>query len=159
MTFQRMALLFVPCYSARVTRTWVCMELGTSKTRGCILSSAAIVFGCSCQKTKKIGSTCYSYTKIGAKRASFRSSDSNVFRVKHGPQESVPEGLFDDSIDLVIWGHEHDCRIRPEPVAGKRYFISQPGSSVATSLAEGEAVDKCALITPYFFVWAANWFC
>ncbi|KAH9171107.1 Metallo-dependent phosphatase-like protein [Lactarius sanguifluus] len=63
-------------------------------------------------------------------------------RVKHGPQESVPEGLFDDSIDLVVWGHEHDCRIRPEPVAGKKYFISQPGSSVATSLAEGEAVDK-----------------
>lgn len=63
-------------------------------------------------------------------------------RVKHGPQESVPEGLFDDSVDLVVWGHEHDCRIRPEPVAGKRYFISQPGSSVATSLAEGEAVDK-----------------
>ncbi|KAH9036833.1 Metallo-dependent phosphatase-like protein [Lactarius pseudohatsudake] len=63
-------------------------------------------------------------------------------RVKHGPQESVPEGLFDDSIDLVVWGHEHDCRIRPEPVAGKKYSISQPGSSVATSLAEGEAVDK-----------------
>jgi len=69
-----------------------------------------------------------------------------AFRVKHGPQESVPEGLFDDSIDLVIWGHEHDCRIRPEPVAGKRYFISQPGSSVATSLAEGEAIDKYGLI-------------
>ncbi|KAI0249783.1 DNA repair exonuclease [Lactifluus subvellereus] len=63
-------------------------------------------------------------------------------RVKHGPQESVPEGLFDDCVDLVVWGHEHDCRIMPEPVAGKRYFISQPGSSVATSLAEGEAVDK-----------------
>jgi hypothetical protein len=27
-------------------------------------------------------------------------------------------------------------------VAGKRYFISQPGSSVATSLAEGESLDK-----------------
>ncbi|KAI0293920.1 DNA repair exonuclease [Russula brevipes] len=63
-------------------------------------------------------------------------------RVKHGPQESVPEGLFDDSINLVVWGHEHDCRIIPEPVAGKRYFISQPGSSIATSLAEGEALDK-----------------
>ncbi|KAH9962132.1 Metallo-dependent phosphatase-like protein [Russula dissimulans] len=63
-------------------------------------------------------------------------------RVKHGPQESVPEGLFDDSINLVVWGHEHDCRIRPEPVAGKRYFITQPGSSIATSLAEGEALDK-----------------
>ena len=63
-------------------------------------------------------------------------------RVKHGPQESVPEGLFDDSINLVVWGHEHDCRIRPERVAGKRYLISQPGSSIATSLAEGEALDK-----------------
>ncbi|RDB17053.1 Double-strand break repair protein MRE11 [Hypsizygus marmoreus] len=63
-------------------------------------------------------------------------------RVKHGPQESVPEGMFDDSIDLVIWGHEHDCRIVPEPVAGKNYYISQPGSSVATSLADGEAIEK-----------------
>ncbi|KAJ7130323.1 DNA repair exonuclease [Mycena epipterygia] len=63
-------------------------------------------------------------------------------RVKHGPQDFVPEGLFDDSVDLVIWGHEHDCRIVPEPVAGKQYYISQPGSSVATSLADGEALEK-----------------
>ncbi|KAF7343383.1 Double-strand break repair protein [Mycena venus] len=63
-------------------------------------------------------------------------------RVKHGPQEFVPEGLFDDSIDLVVWGHEHDCRIVPEPVAGKGYYITQPGSSVATSLADGEALEK-----------------
>lgn len=63
-------------------------------------------------------------------------------RVKHGPQEFVPEGLFDDNVDLVVWGHEHDCRIIPEPVAGKRYHISQPGSSVATSLAEGESKEK-----------------
>ncbi|KAG6816621.1 meiotic recombination [Tephrocybe sp. NHM501043] len=63
-------------------------------------------------------------------------------RVKHGPQESVPEGMFDDSIDLVVWGHEHDCRIVPEPVAGKNYYITQPGSSVATSLADGEAIEK-----------------
>ena len=63
-------------------------------------------------------------------------------RVKHGPQEYVPEGMFDDSVDLVVWGHEHDCRITPEPVPGKNYYISQPGSSVATSLADGEAVEK-----------------
>ncbi|KAK2460808.1 hypothetical protein APHAL10511_007278 [Amanita phalloides] len=63
-------------------------------------------------------------------------------RVSHGPQNSVPEGMFDDSVDLVVWGHEHDCRIIPEPVAGKPYFITQPGSSVATSLAEGEALEK-----------------
>ncbi|KAF8128879.1 Metallo-dependent phosphatase-like protein [Boletus edulis] len=63
-------------------------------------------------------------------------------RVRHGPQESVPEGMFDDSVDLVVWGHEHDCRIVPEPVAGKNYFITQPGSSIATSLADGESIEK-----------------
>ena len=63
-------------------------------------------------------------------------------RVAHGPQQSVPEGMFDDSIDLVVWGHEHDCRIVPEPVAGKHYYITQPGSSVATSLADGESLEK-----------------
>ncbi|KAF5392723.1 hypothetical protein D9757_000826 [Collybiopsis confluens] len=63
-------------------------------------------------------------------------------RVKHGPQDFVPEGMFDDSVDLVVWGHEHDCRIIPEPVAGKNYYITQPGSSVATSLADGEAIPK-----------------
>ncbi|CAL1709553.1 unnamed protein product [Somion occarium] len=63
-------------------------------------------------------------------------------RVPHGPQQFVPEGMFDDSLDLVVWGHEHDCRIDPEPVAGKRYRITQPGSSVATSLGEGESIEK-----------------
>ncbi|KAF5325319.1 hypothetical protein D9619_009799 [Psilocybe cf. subviscida] len=63
-------------------------------------------------------------------------------RVKHGPQEYVPEGMFDDSVDLVVWGHEHDCRIVPEPVGGKKYYITQPGSSIATSLADGEAIEK-----------------
>ncbi|KAK4686796.1 double-strand break repair protein MRE11, partial [Tremellales sp. Uapishka_1] len=63
-------------------------------------------------------------------------------RVKHGPQQSVPEGMFDDSIKLVVWGHEHDCRITPEMVSGKDYYITQPGSSVATSLAPGEAIPK-----------------
>ncbi|KAG8918070.1 meiotic recombination, partial [Tulasnella sp. 408] len=63
-------------------------------------------------------------------------------RVKHGPQEYVPEGMFDDSINLVVWGHEHDCRIEPEEVPGKPYFITQPGSSVATSLSDGESIPK-----------------
>lgn len=54
--------------------------------------------------------------------------------------------MFDDSINLVVWGHEHDCRIDPEPVAGKGYMITQPGSSVATSLAEGESLQKWVVI-------------
>ncbi|KAH7101215.1 DNA repair exonuclease [Auriculariales sp. MPI-PUGE-AT-0066] len=63
-------------------------------------------------------------------------------RVKHGPQSHVAEGLFQEDINLVLWGHEHDCRVVPEPVSGKEYFITQPGSSVATSLADGEAQLK-----------------
>lgn len=50
--------------------------------------------------------------------------------------------MFDDAINLVVWGHEHDCRIQPETVEGKEYVITQPGSSVATSLAPGEALPK-----------------
>ncbi|KAH8915011.1 Metallo-dependent phosphatase, partial [Atractiella rhizophila] len=63
-------------------------------------------------------------------------------RVPRGPGNFVPENGFGDEVDLIIWGHEHDNRIQPEPVAGKNYHISQPGSSIATSLAEGEAGDK-----------------
>jgi len=62
--------------------------------------------------------------------------------VPHPPTPAVPEGLFDDSVDLVVWGHEHDCRIVPEPVAGRPYHVIQPGSSVATSLGEGEGIEK-----------------
>ena len=57
--------------------------------------------------------------------------------------------MFDDSIKLVVWGHEHDCRIWPEKVEGKEYYITQPGSSVATSLAPGEALPKFVQIATY----------
>ncbi|KAF8294829.1 DNA repair exonuclease [Clavulina sp. PMI_390] len=63
-------------------------------------------------------------------------------RVKHGPNDAVPETMFDDSMNLVIWGHEHDQRITPEDVPGKNYKVTQPGSSVATSLTEGESIQK-----------------
>ena len=45
-------------------------------------------------------------------------------------------------MDLVVWGHEHECDIElTESVVGT-FRISQPGSSVATSLVEGESVRK-----------------
>ncbi|KAG6809018.1 meiotic recombination [Tricholoma furcatifolium] len=84
----------------------------------------------------------YGVGNVKDQRMHFELRRNRVRIVKHGPQESVPEGMFDDSIDLVVWGHEHDCRIVPEPVAGKNYYISQPGSSVATSLADGESIEK-----------------
>lgn len=45
-------------------------------------------------------------------------------------------------MDLIIWGHEHECRINPEHVANKDFQIMQPGSSIATSLVPGESGEK-----------------
>ncbi|CDU22192.1 related to MRE11-DNA repair and meiotic recombination protein [Sporisorium scitamineum] len=67
-------------------------------------------------------------------------------RVAHNPRACVPETMFDDSIHLVVWGHEHEQMIQPQPVTEKRYHITQPGSSVATSLSQGETVEKCVAI-------------
>ncbi|WFD25609.1 meiotic recombination [Malassezia nana] len=67
-------------------------------------------------------------------------------RAAHSPKAHVPESALDDSLHLVVWGHEHEQRIMPEPVAEKAYHISQPGSTIATSLSPGEAVQKCVAI-------------
>ncbi|PWN27482.1 DNA repair exonuclease [Jaminaea rosea] len=67
-------------------------------------------------------------------------------RAAHNPKACVPETMFDDSVHLVIWGHEHEQRIRPQAVGGKQYHITQPGSSVATSLSPGEAEEKMIAI-------------
>ncbi|KWU43773.1 DNA repair exonuclease, partial [Rhodotorula sp. JG-1b] len=65
-------------------------------------------------------------------------------RVPHGPNNSVPEQAFGEEAHLVVWGHEHDCisEAKPIPVAGRPYYISQPGSSIATSLSKGESIPK-----------------
>lgn len=55
----------------------------------------------------------------------------------------IPENFLDEFLDLVIWGHEHECLIDPQySESEKDIFISQPGSSIATSLCEGEAKHK-----------------
>jgi len=63
-------------------------------------------------------------------------------RVKHGPTNYIPEAFIDDFIHLVIWGHEHECLIDPEFQEQQEFYISQPGSSVATALSEGESKSK-----------------
>lgn len=63
-------------------------------------------------------------------------------RAAHNPKACVPETMFDDSVHLVVWGHEHEQMISPQSVGGKSYCISQPGSSVATSLSPGETKEK-----------------
>ena len=43
---------------------------------------------------------------------------------------------------MVFWGHEDECLIDPLYNSVGGFHITQPGSSIATSLCEAEAVPK-----------------
>lgn len=63
-------------------------------------------------------------------------------RAKHSATSYIPEQFLESFLDLVIWGHEHECKlnIREEKVEWnpiQELYICQPGSSIATSLSEG----------------------
>ena len=58
-----------------------------------------------------------------------------------GVKNCVHESFLPSFLDLVMWGHEHECKIDPVP-STSGYHITQPGSSVATSLVESEAAEK-----------------
>lgn len=68
-------------------------------------------------------------------------------RVAHGPTNYIPEHFLDEFLDLVVWGHEHECLACDPTVCESRGFtVCQPGSSVATSLSEGETRSKHVVI-------------
>ncbi|PNY29257.1 Double-strand break repair protein mus-23 [Tolypocladium capitatum] len=60
----------------------------------------------------------------------------------HTATSYLPENVLPDWLDLVIWGHEHECLIDPSQNPETGFHVMQPGSSVATSLVPGEAVQK-----------------
>lgn len=63
-------------------------------------------------------------------------------RVAHSPKNFIPEQMLENFLDLIIWGHEHECKIVPAPCSDRDFYITQPGSSIATSLSEYEAKKK-----------------
>lgn len=54
----------------------------------------------------------------------------------------LPENFLPEFLDLVVWGHEHECLIDPRYNPEMNFHVMQPGSSVATSLMPREAVPK-----------------
>jgi double-strand break repair protein MRE11 len=60
----------------------------------------------------------------------------------HTPTSYLPENFLPEFMDLVVWGHEHECLIDPRYNPEMGFHVMQPGSSVATSLMPGEAVPK-----------------
>mgnify|MGYP000875880056 CR=1 FL=1 len=60
----------------------------------------------------------------------------------HSETGYLPEAFLPDFLDLVIWGHEHECKIHPSLNPETKFYVMQPGSTVATSLVPGEAAPK-----------------
>ncbi|KAK2710564.1 double-strand break repair protein MRE11-like isoform X2 [Artemia franciscana] len=63
-------------------------------------------------------------------------------RVAHGPKNHIPESFLPKFMNLVFWGHEHECLVKEEYNQLQDFYVSQPGSSVATSLVPGEMKQK-----------------
>lgn len=60
----------------------------------------------------------------------------------HTATSYLPENVLPDWMNLVVWGHEHECVVEPVPNPETGFKVIQPGSSVATSLIAAEAVQK-----------------
>lgn len=68
-----------------------------------------------------------------------------IHQTRNAAAEHIPDHLLPSFLHFVIWGHEHECLIDPvENVHGS--YISQLGSSVHTSLTEGESKTKHFLV-------------
>ncbi|KAK6779428.1 hypothetical protein RDI58_021612 [Solanum bulbocastanum] len=67
-------------------------------------------------------------------------------RVKTNPKNAINEHFLPRFLDFIVWGHEHECLVDPQEVPGMGFHITQPGSSVATSLIEGESKQKHVLL-------------
>lgn len=68
-------------------------------------------------------------------------------RVTRGISQGIPESFLPPWLHYVVWGHEHDsipALSRTSPP------VSQPGSTVATSLTEGESKPKHAVLLEIF---------
>jgi len=69
---------------------------------------------------------------------------ASVHQNHHAYTESgyLPESFLPEFLDLIIWGHEHECKIIPETNNERGFKVIQPGSSVATSLCQPETEPK-----------------
>jgi len=61
-------------------------------------------------------------------------------------RDRVDEQHIPSWFDLVVWGHEHECIPVPQTVEGKRFVVSQLGSTAQTKCSANEAAGKHALM-------------
>ena len=61
---------------------------------------------------------------------------------QRGSKSAVSEKQLPKWLNLVVWGHEHASKTEPTPSSEGTFEVSQPGSSVHTTLSEDEARPK-----------------
>ncbi|RLV92475.1 DNA repair protein rad32 [Spathaspora sp. JA1] len=64
----------------------------------------------------------------------------------HSFTSSIPESFLPKFLDFILWGHEHESIPYPVHNPEMEFEVLQAGSSVATSLSEGEIPDKHVFI-------------
>ncbi|GBE58843.1 Mre11 DNA-binding domain-containing protein [Babesia ovata] len=64
-----------------------------------------------------------------------------------GVKDYIPESFLPEWLDLVIWGHEHECLKFPQRTESGNFQVLQLGSTVHTSMAQAEMAPKhCCLM-------------
>ncbi|CAK9442010.1 uncharacterized protein LODBEIA_P58100 [Lodderomyces beijingensis] len=64
----------------------------------------------------------------------------------HSFKSTIPENFLPPFLDFVLWGHEHECIPHAVHNPETTFDVLQAGSSLATSLCEGEVADKKVFI-------------
>ncbi|CDR96710.1 DNA repair protein (mre11) family protein, putative [Babesia bigemina] len=64
-----------------------------------------------------------------------------------GVKDYIPDSFLPGWLDLVIWGHEHECLKFPQRSESRDFQVLQLGSTVHTSMAQAEMAPKhCCLM-------------
>lgn len=51
-------------------------------------------------------------------------------RNAHTKDECLQENYLPESMHLIFWGHEHECRLKPEFNETKNFYVTQPGNTI-----------------------------
>ncbi|KAL6937642.1 hypothetical protein ACO0RG_004158 [Hanseniaspora osmophila] len=105
-------------------------------------------------KSFKLGKVNFNYPKLPATHNDLEKSNKQFFSLMcvhqnhtgHTNTGFLPEICLPSFLDMVIWGHEHECIPSIKHNTERDFDVLQPGSSVATSLSEAEGKPKHAFI-------------
>ena len=134
-------------HSQRITIPPILLQKGITKLA---------LYGLGNVRDERLYNTWYKEKKVHWQRPAVKDDDEdpwyNLFvlhqnRAIRGTTKAISESMLPEWLDLVIWGHEHES-IRE--TSDSTPPVMQPGSTVATSLSEGESQKKhCALLEVY----------